>query len=106
GDIRDAYVFLMSNFSEGDRVFLFGFSRGAYTARAVASLLRMYGLIPRGNDALVPYAVRLVMGIHAIDSRGRKSMRRGEALFQSCRRSRARLRHGFESLGLSASGTR
>lgn len=44
----------MSNFSEGDRVFLFGFSRGAYTARAVASLLRMYRLIPRGNDALVP----------------------------------------------------
>ncbi len=30
-DIRDAYVFLMNNFSEGDRVFLFGFSRGAYT---------------------------------------------------------------------------
>jgi uncharacterized protein (DUF2235 family) len=71
GDIRDAYVFLMSNFSEGDRVFLFGFSRGAYTARAMASLLRMYGLIPRGNDALVPYAVRLLMGTHAIDSRGR-----------------------------------
>jgi uncharacterized protein (DUF2235 family) len=70
-DIRDAYVFLMNNFEEGDRVFLFGFSRGAYTARAVASLLRMYGLIPRGNDALVPYAVRLLMGIHAIDSRGR-----------------------------------
>jgi uncharacterized protein (DUF2235 family) len=60
---------LVSNFSEGDRVFLFGFSRGAYTARAVA--LRMYRLIPRGNDALVPYAVRLLMGIHAIDSRGR-----------------------------------
>ncbi len=70
-DIRDAYIFLMNNFEEGDRVFLFGFSRGAYTARAVASLLRMYGLIPRGNDALVPYAVRLLMGIHAIDSRGR-----------------------------------
>ncbi len=31
----------------------------------------MYGLIPRGNDALVPYAVRLLMGIHAIDSSGR-----------------------------------
>lgn len=61
----------MNNFGEGDRVFLFEFSRGAYTARAVASLLRMYGLIPRGNDALVPYAVRLLMGIHAIDSRGR-----------------------------------
>src|SRR4051794_16328288 len=30
-DVRDAYVFLMNNFEPGDRVFLFGFSRGAYT---------------------------------------------------------------------------
>ena len=40
-DIRDAYVFLMNYFQEGARLFLFGFSRGAYTARAVASLLHM-----------------------------------------------------------------
>src|SRR5450759_1519897 len=38
-DIRDAYVFLMRNYESGDRVFLFGFSRGAYTVRAIASLL-------------------------------------------------------------------
>ena len=37
-DIRDAYVFLMSHFKEGDRLFMFGFSRGAYTVRAVASM--------------------------------------------------------------------
>ena len=69
-DIRDAYVFLMKNFEEGDRVFLFGFSRGAYTVRAVASLLRMYGLIPQDNEPLVPYAIRMLMAIHAIDSKG------------------------------------
>ena len=69
-DIRDTYIFLMNNFVEGDRVFLFGFSRGAYTARAVASLLHMYGLIPKGNDALVPYAIRMLMAIHTIDSKG------------------------------------
>jgi uncharacterized protein (DUF2235 family) len=68
-DIRDAYIFLMNNFEEGDRVFLFGFSRGAYTARAVASLLRMYGLIPKGNEALVPYAIRMLMAIHTIGSK-------------------------------------
>ena len=45
-DIRDAYLFIVNNFEPDDRLFLFGFSRGAYTARAVASLLRMYGLIP------------------------------------------------------------
>jgi uncharacterized protein (DUF2235 family) len=63
-DIRDAYVFLMNNYEKGDRIFLFGFSRGAYTVRAVASLLRMYGLIHKGNDALVPYAIRLMGAIN------------------------------------------
>jgi uncharacterized protein (DUF2235 family) len=62
-DIRDAYVYLVNEFADGDRVFLFGFSRGAYTVRALASLLRMYGLIPRGNEPLVPYAIRMLMAI-------------------------------------------
>jgi uncharacterized protein (DUF2235 family) len=65
-DVRDAYVFIMNNFEDGDRLFLFGFSRGAYTVRAVASLLYMYGLIPRGNDPLVPYAIRMLMAIQNI----------------------------------------
>jgi uncharacterized protein (DUF2235 family) len=62
-DIRDAYVFLMKNYEPGDRLFLFGFSRGAYTVRAVSSLLKMYGLILKDNESLVPYATRLLMGI-------------------------------------------
>jgi uncharacterized protein (DUF2235 family) len=62
-DVRDAYVFLMNNFRPGDRVFLFGFSRGAYTVRAVASLLKLYGLLPAGNEAFVPYAIRMMTGI-------------------------------------------
>ncbi len=62
-DIRDAYVFLMRNFQAGDRLFLFGFSRGAYTVRGVAALLRMYGLIRPGNEPLVPYAIRMMLGI-------------------------------------------
>ena len=70
-DVRDAYVFLMQQYEPDDKVFLFGFSRGAYTARAVASLLHMYGLIQPGNDALVPYAIRMMMGIQR--ARGTKS---------------------------------
>jgi uncharacterized protein (DUF2235 family) len=62
-DIRDAYVFLTRVYEPGDKVFLFGFSRGAYTVRAVASLLNMYGLIQPGNDALVPYTIRMMMAI-------------------------------------------
>lgn len=59
-DVRDAYVFLMRNFQPNDQVFLFGFSRGAYTVRVVASLLRMYGLLPKDNEPLVPYAIRMM----------------------------------------------
>jgi uncharacterized protein (DUF2235 family) len=70
-DIRDAYVFLMNYFEEGDRLFLFGFSRGAYTARAVASLLHMYGLIRKGDEPLVPYAIRMLMAINRAQGRTR-----------------------------------
>ena len=70
-DIRDAYVFIADNFEDGDRLFLFGFSRGSYTVRAVAALLHMYGLVPKGNDPLVPYAVRLMWQIHAIQAHHR-----------------------------------
>lgn len=69
-DIRDAYVFLMRTYEPGDRVFLFGFSRGAYTVRAVASLLRMYGLLRPGNEATVPYAIRMMMAVRAARGRG------------------------------------
>ena len=34
-NVADAYQFLMRNFEPGDQVFVFGFSRGAYTARAL-----------------------------------------------------------------------
>ncbi len=58
-NIADVYSFLMAEFNPGDRVFLFGFSRGAYTARAVCGLLQMCGLLTPGNEALIPYALRL-----------------------------------------------
>jgi uncharacterized protein (DUF2235 family) len=71
-DIRDAYAFLMNHFEEGDRVYLFGFSRGAYTVRAVAAVLHMYGLIRPGNEPLVPYAIRMMMAINNIEESKRQ----------------------------------
>ena len=68
-DIRAAYLFLMQNWQPGDKVYLFGFSRGAYTVRAVAALLKGYGLLRPGNDGLVPYAIRMMTGF----SRARKN---------------------------------
>jgi len=58
-NIADVYSFLMGEFNPGDQIFIFGFSRGAYTARALCGLLHMFGLLTPGNEALIPYALRL-----------------------------------------------
>ena len=58
-NIGDAYQFLMNTYEDGDRVFVFGFSRGAYTARALCGMLHMFGLMSRGNEGMIPYAIRL-----------------------------------------------
>jgi uncharacterized protein (DUF2235 family) len=50
-NIREAYSFIAHNYLEGDEIYLFGFSRGAYTARAIAGLISQFGLLTnRGMD--------------------------------------------------------
>lgn len=50
-NVRAAYAFLAENYDEGDQIYFFGFSRGAYTARAVAGLVADMGLLTsRGMD--------------------------------------------------------
>jgi uncharacterized protein (DUF2235 family) len=48
----------MEQWEPGDRVFIFGFSRGAYTARVLAGLLHNFGLMPRGAYNLLPYVIK------------------------------------------------
>jgi uncharacterized protein (DUF2235 family) len=59
-NVSDAYAFLMNEYEENDKVFIFGFSRGAYTARAFAGMLHMFGLIRKGNESLIPYAMKMM----------------------------------------------
>jgi uncharacterized protein (DUF2235 family) len=58
-NVGDAYRYLMNTYQTGDNIFIFGFSRGAYTARAIASLLHVYGLLEPGNGQLIPYIIRM-----------------------------------------------
>jgi len=58
-NVGDAYRYLMNVYEDGDHVYLFGFSRGAYTARALAGALHMFGLLDPGNQGLIPYVIRL-----------------------------------------------
>jgi uncharacterized protein (DUF2235 family) len=59
-NVADAYQFLMREFEPGDRLYVFGFSRGAYTARALCGMLHIVGLLTEYNDALIPYAIRMI----------------------------------------------
>jgi uncharacterized protein (DUF2235 family) len=68
-DIEGGYRFLVANYREGDRIYLFGFSRGAFTARAVAGLVHWYGLVyPQGESMLAP----MIRNYFARDGDGRR----------------------------------
>lgn len=53
--VEEAILFLMRTYKPGDRIYIFGFSRGAYTARAVAAFLFKNGLPDSYADNLIPY---------------------------------------------------
>lgn len=47
--ITIAYEWLVANYEPNDEIFIFGFSRGAYTARSLSGLVCKYGLLKRGS---------------------------------------------------------
>ncbi|CAE6520158.1 unnamed protein product [Rhizoctonia solani] len=57
--VMGGYKFLMKHYTEGDRICLFGFSRGAYTARALAGMLYKVGLLPPDNAEQIPFAYQM-----------------------------------------------
>jgi len=46
-NIQHAYRFLSFNYDQGDEIYLFGFSRGAYTVRSLAGMIYCSGLLSR-----------------------------------------------------------
>jgi uncharacterized protein (DUF2235 family) len=48
-NVFDAYRFLIDNYESGDWLYLFGFSRGAFTARSLSGLIRSSGILRREN---------------------------------------------------------
>jgi uncharacterized protein (DUF2235 family) len=55
--LADAYRFLVFAYAPGDDVQLFGFSRGAYTARSLAGLIRVCGILERRHADAIPAAL-------------------------------------------------
>lgn len=55
-DVLDAYRFLIETYADGDAIYLFGYSRGAYTVRVLAGFIHMVGLLPKNQANLAGYA--------------------------------------------------
>jgi uncharacterized protein (DUF2235 family) len=53
-NIRTLYRFLVYNYEPGDEIYLFGFSRGAFTVRTLTGFMNRVGLISKDDDYYVP----------------------------------------------------
>jgi uncharacterized protein (DUF2235 family) len=52
-NIQDGYRYIVQNYAEGDKIYLFGFSRGAYTVRALSGLINNCGILKRPDARLI-----------------------------------------------------
>jgi uncharacterized protein (DUF2235 family) len=61
GNVQSQYAFLADNFNYGDQIFLFGFSRGAYTVRSLAGLIGLVGLMQKADMDYFPQVYKIYM---------------------------------------------
>jgi uncharacterized protein (DUF2235 family) len=113
-NVLDLYTFLCRNYRDGDRIFAFGFSRGAFTARVVAALVAHEGLVDASYSAaeierLAKWAYRSYRDKRFRGTRAVRALRvvrnvlyraldkvRGRTLYEQA----ARRRVGIDFLGL------
>lgn len=55
-NILDGYRYIVQNYAPGDKIYLFGFSRGAYTVRALSGLINNCGIVKRPEAKLIQAA--------------------------------------------------
>jgi uncharacterized protein (DUF2235 family) len=58
-NLMEGYEWLAKSYREGDEIWIFGFSRGAYTARSLAGLIRKCGLLDVYTPKLLTQAYKL-----------------------------------------------
>lgn len=58
-NLLQCYQFIYDNYNAGDRIYLFGFSRGAATVRSLASFIHYFGILPKSRPELIKKAFRL-----------------------------------------------
>ncbi len=55
-NLLDCYRFIFEQFEASDRIFLFGFSRGAATVRSLSAFIHLFGILPRSRPDLIQQA--------------------------------------------------
>ena len=55
-NIKECYRFIFDNYQAGDRIFLFGFSRGATTVRSLSAFIHLFGILPKSRPELIDEA--------------------------------------------------
>jgi uncharacterized protein (DUF2235 family) len=58
-NIGEAYQFLIDHYQPGDHIYLFGFSRGAFTARCVAGMVNLFGIVRTECKSLILTLIRI-----------------------------------------------
>ena len=53
-NIRELYRSILYNYEDGDELYFFGFSRGAFTVRTLAGFMNKVGLLHKGDDYYLP----------------------------------------------------
>ena len=66
-NIAESYLFLMRNYRSGDEIYIFGFSRGAFTARSVAGLVNQFGILQPHMESMVITLVHVYFSDRSLD---------------------------------------
>ncbi|ATX79029.1 Uncharacterized protein, PA2063/DUF2235 family [Mariprofundus aestuarium] len=58
-NIMECYEFIFDHYQAGDRIYLFGFSRGAYTVRSLSGFINLFGILPKSRPELIEEAYKI-----------------------------------------------
>jgi uncharacterized protein (DUF2235 family) len=75
-NVKELYTFLCRNYEEGDDIYLFGFSRGAFTVRILAGLIGRCGLVKAKSEDELQRRVKLAYAEYKRDAARRASLTR------------------------------
>ena len=98
------YRFIMRYYREGDKIYLFGFSRGAFTARFLARMISTIGLLSMGNEEMVPFAYKSYQDYEIqssdLSEKGRAAEMKNKAYMDSFKTTFCRAKAEVHFLGL------